>query len=190
MGSGSLDNAVLQTVLDFPWVHGDVAEIGVYKGSLFERLVRWSHRNSVMAHAFDSFQGMDEPGPHDASEKYPRGHLSVGGVEKFVDLMNACGLHRSWYKLWPGFIPLCFRDTESVCCQFIYIDLDHYAATIGAIDWAVAHISPGGVIGFDDWFPHRDVGASLAIKDASRQNLLPQLSFLTTNNNQVFFRVP
>jgi hypothetical protein len=60
-----------------------------------------------VAHAFDSFVGMDEPSP-EAGSGYPKGRFNIGGVERFAGLMRAEGLMPDAYRCGRGYIPDCF----------------------------------------------------------------------------------
>ena len=187
MGTGYLEDSDLIRILRLVKnVGGDVAEVGVFKASLFHRLATWAHRYGVMAHAFDSFQGMAKPGPYDLEEKYPEGKLSVGGVKGFVHIMEEFSIPLDWYILWPGFIPDCFIDTEKLRFRFVYIDLDHYQPTIEAIEWVLGRLLPGAVLGFDDWFPSTTIGPSKAIRTLIGWDIIPP--WYENDNNQIFFR--
>jgi hypothetical protein len=142
---------------------GDVAEFGVYRGDTFAVLANWAFAHSRMAHAFDSFIGMADPGPRD-STAYWRGKFSVGGVDRFRDLMTARLKHDS-YKLWPGFIPESLSDATTLLLVFSYVDLDHYDPTIDALEFCYQRTVPEGLIVCDDVFDLGHGGASDAVNE-------------------------
>ncbi len=163
MGSGKLKQVDLNIIADLLPKHGDLAEVGVLHGHLFNRLVALAKERQCKAHAFDSFEGMDVPTEADGG-KYGKGSLNVGGLDNFKKIMaDRYNIFASEYVTHEGFIPHCF-DTDQKFA-FIYIDVDHAVPTQLAIQWALAHLLPEGVIGFDDYFPDRKILASPAIDE-------------------------
>jgi O-methyltransferase len=117
------------------------------------------------AHAFDSFTGMDEPTEKDEGH-YPKGKLSVGGIEAFSDIMSTASISDRYYDLYEGFIPKCFEsfpDSESISLGIV--DVDQYAPTLDALKWVWPRLSYGGILVLDDYFPGRSILASAAIDD-------------------------
>lgn len=46
-------------------IEGDCAEMGVWRGDTFRKLIPISTRQRKVSHDFDSFMGMNEPEPND-----------------------------------------------------------------------------------------------------------------------------
>lgn len=187
MGTGKLPNSTLDFImaeLD-PDLRGDFAEIGVYRADLFKRLCKIVSmmRVGTRIHAFDSFEGLAAPNPIDGT-KYPKGCLSVGGVEAFRKIMTAEGISQWSYATHAGFIPDCFVGFNRAL-QFCYIDVDHYEPTKQAIAFAWPLIVPGGILGFDDYFEGREELASPAIDEFLRVHQPP---IIHEGNNQIFVR--
>ena len=150
-------------------VSGDFAEVGVWKGRTFKRLVREAIRMHRTAHAFDSFTGMDEPGEHDKGQ-YPKGILSVGGVKAFKSIMTEAGIgtFAADWMVWEGYIPHGFMKYDKIIAKdfaFALIDVDHYLPTKVAAEWVHHHLHVGSILVFDDWFPDKDELASKAIQE-------------------------
>lgn len=184
MGDGKLsDRDLARCLAETDAIPGDYAEVGVYKGHLFNRLARAAHERKRIAHAFDSFEGMAEPGPKDGHQ-YPAGALSVGGVDAFIEQIQAPP--EAW-ELWRGFVPFCFQGFHK-SLAFAYLDLDHYQPTRQAIAFLWPLIEPGGILAFDDYFPTRRELATPAIERFllwARSNR--QVGAERTNrNNQLF----
>lgn len=181
MGTGHFPDESLKFVADaIRGVPGDLAEVGVYTGALFVRLCGLAAATGRIAHAFDSFVGMAEPGPHD-SATYPAGRLSAGGAAAFDAILRQAGCGS--YQLHPGFVPTCF-DGVGGTFAFGYIDLDHYAPTVAAADWLWPRVAPGGLLAFDDYFPG-DGGASRAVDEFLAAHAAGRVWF---DNNQVIVR--
>lgn len=184
--AGRLKDDVLKLVTDqVATVLGDFAEVGVYKADLFKRLTPIAKHQGKLAHGFDSFCGMDEPTEKDAGA-YRKGHLSVGGVAKFRQLMDAAGV-RSGYLLYEGYVPECLNKLpRSVKFSFAYLDLDQYAPTVTALAWVHPRMNPGGILGLDDYFAKKCL-ASLAI-DEFREQHGHLYDVFNHSDNQLFLR--
>lgn len=151
-----------RTVRDVP---GDFAEIGVFRGAAFRKLTALAREQNRIAHAFDSFHGMGDPGPEDG-EHYPKGKFDVGGRGAFMSLMDEAGVARDCYRLWPGYIPFCFESFPAqLRCSLVLIDVDHYQPTAESLLWAAPRINRGGILALDDYIPAIDLLATKAIKE-------------------------
>jgi len=205
MGTGYLPDDVLSNLMnELVNVPGDFAEVGVFRGALFKRLVAVAHVLKRTVHGFDSFVGMNEPTAHDQG-RYQKGELSVGGVEAFRNIINqSVAQHRQLslrsnvgamsneiredrYQLWEGYVPDCLTKCPVQQFAFIYLDLDHHDPTEQALEWAWPRLAPGGILGFDDYFPGRDRLASPPI-DRFLEKELGQLRLVQFSNNQLFIR--
>ena len=146
-------------------VPGDFAEIGVFRGENFKVLVTQAAKQHKLAHAFDSFVGMDDPSPEDGPD-YPKGRFSIGGVERFAELMSAQGLSPDTYRLWAGYIPECFDHVvPETRYSFVIVDVDHYKPTVISLAWACPRINSGGILALDDYLPETDRYATKAITE-------------------------
>jgi len=156
MGNGRLDPARLEHYVARAVVRasGDFAEVGVWEGDNFSRLISLARDCGRTAWAFDSFVGMAEPGPNDG-DQYPKGRFSVGGVSRFVGKMQEMhGRVRKKGDGWEvcaGFVPWCLAQVGDRRFAFVYIDLDHYEPTKLALEWAWEHVQDGGIILCDDY---------------------------------------
>lgn len=164
---------------------GDFAEVGVYKGNLFKRLVPLAVAQGRTAHGFDSFQGMAAPTANDAGE-YRAGHLSVGGLKQFTRILEAADI-TTGFKLYEGFVPVCLHQLDpAVRFSFAYLDLDQYAPTVTALDWVHPLMVTRGILGLDDYFPKRCL-ASLAI-DEFMERSGHLYDVFRHSDNQLFLR--
>ena len=186
MGTGILSDTTLTDMTGrVAHVRGDFAEVGVFKGDTFRRLVAAAREQGKTAHAFDSFVGMNDPGPLD--DGYPKGYLDVGGGKNFRDLMLAEGLNERDFELWAGYVPDCLEKCAQTVFSLIYVDLDHHDPTAMSIRWAWPRLAPNGILGFDDYFPERPTLASPAI-DAFLEEHDGSFEKLHFDNNQLFLR--
>jgi hypothetical protein len=146
-------------------VTGDFAEIGVFRGAAFRKLAALASEQGKLAHAFDSFVGMNDPAPEDGGH-YPKGKFDIGGPDQFANLMSEAGVKRKCYELWPGYVPDCFAGVPSdQKLSLAILDVDHYHPTVDALRWLSPRISPQGILALDDFLPHADILASKAIKE-------------------------
>ncbi|HCS52776.1 TylF/MycF/NovP-related O-methyltransferase [Rubinisphaera sp.] len=207
MGTGFLPDNVLGDMMnELINVPGDFAEVGVFRGALFKRLVAVAQVLKRKVHAFDSFVGMAEPTENDHG-LYKKGELSSGGVENFRKIiLESIKKHRDLaqaaqqnvgvlpgeirddcFELWEGFVPGCLEACPINQFAFIYIDLDHHDPTEQALEWAWPRLAPGGLLGFDDYFAGREKLASPPI-DRFLEKEVSNLHLLHLSNNQLFIR--
>jgi len=148
-------------------VVGDFAEIGVFEGETFAKLIPIAQRQGKSIHAFDSFQGMDDPSEFDWR---PKGQFAVGGEDGFRKLMGKRGFERHQYSTWEGFIPECFvKAPKDISFSFVLLDVDNYQPTRIGLDWAWSRLNVNGVMALDDFYPNGDREASKAIKEFLRE---------------------
>jgi O-methyltransferase len=160
-------SALLEKISALP---GDYAEVGVYRGATFRRLARDAERRKIIAHAFDSFLGMDEPTAMDGPN-YPKGRLSCGGVGNFARMMGETGISQKFYQLHAGYIPDCFREIPATLrFKFALIDVDQYAPTLAALEWIWPRMTVGGIVVCDDYFPGAQKYASAGVDEFLRQS--------------------
>ena len=185
--SGSWHHADLtwlaRSVLDVP---GDFAEIGVFRGAAFRKVAALAYSQSRMAHAFDSFRGMAPPqSAGDAT--YPAGKFDVGGPQAFMKIMDEAGVSRDMYRVWPGYIPECFRDVpDSVRFAFAILDVDHYQPTVDGLAWLAPRMNPGAILALDDYIESFATLASQAIKEFLAAN--PGFDTVAQFNQQLILR--
>ena len=151
-------------------IAGDFAEIGVFRGAAFRKLAELAARQGKLAHAFDSFAGLDEPTAADGSA-YPKGMFDIGGPAEFTRLMDKAGMPRQHYRMWAGYVPACFGAVPAdLKFSFVILDLDHYQPTVDALQWVTPRISSGGILALDDFMPHGTALASKAIREFRAQD--------------------
>jgi hypothetical protein len=147
-------------------VPGDFAEIGVFRGAAFRKVADLASRQRKLAHAFDSFIGMNEPSPADGNH-YPKGKFDIGRPDEFIRLMSDAAVIRDQYAIWPGYVPACFaRVPDDLCFSLVIFDVDHYQPTAGALDWLAERINPRGLPALGYYLPQTDLLASKAIKES------------------------
>ena len=165
-------------------VPGDFAEIGVYRGDTFRLLLPIARCQGKNMHAFDSFEGMDDPGELDWR---PRGEFDVGGVDGFRRLLEKRGISSDEYHAWAGFIPGCFDKAPlDLRLSFALLDVDNYEPTNVGIEWVWGRLNPGGVLALDDFYPGHNAEASLAIKEFLKRH--HDFDLIDLQNNQLVLR--
>lgn len=167
-------------------IKGDIAEVGVWKGDTFRKLLKLSGKYSKKCHAFDSFEGMAEPGENDDNH-YFKGKFDIGGVNEFKNIFSNEGFDLNSFSTYEGFVPDCFRTWPSdKALSFVIIDLDHYKPTVDAMGWAWRHLSVGGIMALDDFVTSHNHHATLAIKEFLRDQV--NYHFVNYFNQQLFLK--
>ena len=146
-------------------IPGDFAEVGVFRGDAFRQVAALAAAQDRLAHAFDSFVGMDEPGAEDGIG-YPKGKFDVGGPGAFVKLMTEAGVPRESYRIWAGYVPACFAAAPpTLHFSLAILDLDHYRPTVDGLAWLAPRINAGGLLALDDYLAWHDALATKAINE-------------------------
>ena len=167
-------------------IQGDFAEIGVFRGAAFRKLAASAAQQGKLAHAFDSFVGMDEPTAADGTH-YPKGKFDIGGPEQFIRLMTEAAVKRESYQVWAGYVPACFAQVpDALRFSLAILDLDHYRPTLESLAWLMPRINDGGVLALDDFVPGHNQLATRAIREfLARDKHYKKIAFF---NQQLILR--
>jgi hypothetical protein len=171
---------------------GDIAEVGVLTGTTFKVLCGLAQAKRVMAHAFDSFQGMAEPTEKDLDEKgetiYPKGRFDIGGIAKFHQCMKIYHVPQTAYRAYQGFVPDCLNQLHPfIKLSYARLDLDQYQPTKIAAEWALGRLNIGGVLSSHDYFPNARVLAAMAMNDFIFENK-DKIEVIGHDKDEVFIR--
>ncbi|MBN1865987.1 hypothetical protein JW916_01725 [Candidatus Sumerlaeota bacterium] len=172
-------------------VAGDFAEVGVAYGATFRRLVPLAWEQGKLAHAFDSFHGMAEPGlcdrPDSEGGSHPEGEFDIGGIEAFRSLMDSHKIDRGDYRLWGGFIPECFDRYEGAGrFSLTIVDVAHYGPTRQALNWFWDRTPADGLVLVGDFVIGWDMEATRAVKEFLR--VRQDYDLVDCYNNQIALR--
>ena len=152
--------------LHFNGIEGDYAEFGCYGAMTFR--MSWfacqAFRYDAHLWGFDSFRGL--PQTDDPDDRHPRwtpGWLSTP-VEEFHQICAAAGVPKERYSVVPGF----YEDTLKAdasgprpeTISLAYIDCDLHSSATDVLRFLEGRLTPGSVIGFDDWFCYSPDGPS------------------------------
>jgi len=149
MGTGYIPTDTLCRLMEeAEGVPGDFAEVGAFKGVTTRRMIPEAVRQGKLVRVFDSFAGLAPPGPHDSGYA---SNFDVGGVDKFVALMEANPSEAAGYLVHPGWIPDCFALAGHVYpISFCYLDVDRYQPTLDALRWVWPRLAKGANLVLDD----------------------------------------
>lgn len=126
-------------------IPGDVVELGCNDGdcTIVMRKMLDEMAPQKELHAFDSFEGLPEPGENDLKDGvYGKGNMAVPAerlVEKFKHLgLKLPHLHKGWFE---ETVPKKLPDRIS----FVLIDGDLYSSTMEVLPHVYARMSPGAI---------------------------------------------
>lgn len=136
---------------------GDVCEVGCWRGLSTYQIAQQikDSEKDLALHVFDSFEGLSEFLPEDASQDQ---RLDT----KQVSSMLACPLpvvqenlrEFDFIEYHPGWVPERFPEVASSTFAFVHIDLDLYQPIRDAFEFFHPLMSKNGIIVFDDYgFP-------------------------------------
>jgi O-methyltransferase len=126
------------SVVDLP---GDTAEAGVYDGTSSIIICRALGRPH---HAFDSFEGLSEPGPMDG--RYWRGGDLAVSEQKAREVLEPLGAH-----VYRGWIPTVFAEARIERLCLAHIDVDLYEPTRDSLEFFYPLLVPNGMLICDDY---------------------------------------
>lgn len=127
---------IFQVVAALEKVPGDLAEVGVFRGTTGEIILRASAQKRL--HLFDTFAGL----PHG------EGQLRQGEYsESLTTVQNRLANYRSRVSLYPGLFPSeTGKSVDTVRFSFVHLDVDLYDATFASLQFFWPRLNPGGVV--------------------------------------------
>ncbi len=132
-------------------VVGDIAELGVWRGTTFLPMAELARMAGRVCHAVDSFKGLPKATDRDGS-RYPEGTYDVGGPADFRDLVRS---YSGTVKIHEGFVPAILEELTDVMFAFVHLDLDQHGPTLDALRFLWPRMTPGGVLMCHDWARNR-----------------------------------
>jgi hypothetical protein len=138
-------------------VEGDTAECGVYEGASSFLICRRIRGSSKQHYAFDSFEGLSEPGVEDGCY-WRQGNLAAA-EQRVRD--NLRSFDFVVYK--RGWIPARFAEVQDRRFSFVHIDVDLYQPTLSSLEFFYDRLTTGGVMLCDDYGFSTCPGAKLAM---------------------------
>ena len=170
--SDQVDRAELRTILDecvraLTNAEGDVVELGCYIGttSLFLARVLSELGPKRRLHVYDSFAGLPEKTPQDASpagEQFKAGELFAQKSE-FIRHFKQAGLqlpviHKGWFS------ELTEADMPAQI-SFAFLDGDYYSSVKDSLAVVWPMLSKGGIVVVDDYTNEALPGARRAVDE-------------------------
>ena len=149
---------LLRATKDVP---GDTAECGVFHGAMSYMICAFTEQAGLARthHAFDSFEGLSEPGALDG--RHWRKHdlnVDLASVQRRLARFSRVRYHKGW-------IPDRFPDVETLSFSFVHLDVDLYEPTRDSIAFFYPRLSPGGILVCDDYGFAVCPGATKSIDD-------------------------
>lgn len=162
---------LLKKVLDVP---GDFVELGVYKGCSAIRLATFRElletqlkRKIYLFDAFGAFPRENSSLANDLKyvdrfEMQGGDGLSVDDIQRIFQFKNMHNIECIKGDVFDT-IPAFLRNNKQIRFSYVHLDLDVYEPTKLCLDLLWPHVSPGGIIVFDDYNGFE--GATLAIEE-------------------------
>ena len=165
-------DALLPLVRDVP---GDLAEFGVYTGSI-TRYVR-PRFPSRRYHAFDSFRGV----PDNMVLALAQHSFDMGGV--IPSLPPDTDVHAGWFA---DTVPA-WRASFPGMLALVYVDCDLYTSVRTVLYGISDRLSVGAILAFDDWynFPNWQAHSARAAEEVMGKRLEP-IGFCTKEHSGAF----
>lgn len=145
--------------------HGDVAQVGVYKGGTAKMIATCFSKKPKKVFLFDTFEGLP-----DLSEKDQREVGRVQGTEKqFVD--TSLNDIKTYFADCPnveirkGYFPQTAHGLEDKQFCFVYLDADLYQSTKDGLNFFYPRMVAGGIIMLDDYKTKNWPGVERAVRE-------------------------
>ena len=153
-------------------IHGDVAELGVYRGD-FAVLINAAFPDRRI-HLFDTFEGFPEKDlAVEQAEGYSRAKAGDFS-ETAMDIVEKRLCYPEKAVFHKGYFPATFRGCEELRFAFVSIDADLYAPTAAALPLFWDRLSPGGALVIHDVNSTQFTGAGKAVRDfCCEKGILP-----------------
>lgn len=145
-------------------LNGDTAECGVATGVTSYLICHATKKPDRLHHAFDSFEGLPEPGdvdkPGAAVQPLKKGDFAVE-----IDQVRRNLSAFEHVRLYKGWIPERFDDIADRLFAFVHIDVDFYEPTLDSLRFFYKRTVPSGIIICDDYGYLGTPGARQAMID-------------------------
>lgn len=126
-------------------LEGEVAEMGVYKGSTAFIIASYMKDSPKDFLLFDTFEGTPEHSKEDNVKRHGfYADTSLSEVKAFLSDFN--NVH-----YFPGFIPQVFQNLQKKEYAFVHIHLNLYTSTKNALEYIFDKLTLGGIILIEDY---------------------------------------
>lgn len=128
-------------------IHGDTAELGVYRGNTAVFLTKLAEKQRRKAYLFDTFEGFSEGDLSgiDSDKAFEFGDTSLNQVKSLLDSPAAVYVKGRFPETIAGNVP------ENACFCLVHIDCDLYEPCKAALAYFYPRIVPGGFLIMHDY---------------------------------------
>lgn len=153
-------------------VSGAVVECGVGRGRSF---LQFSYLIATQAEqrilwGFDSFEGFPDPAVEDASARNPKkGEWSGTSPDSIREVLRVAGIGKDFIekqaRLVPGFFTKSLSQYDGKPIALLHVDADLYESYRDVLTALVPHVSPNGIVLFDEYGHDKWPGATKAVDE-------------------------
>lgn len=164
LGIQSLFN-LFQLLKQAKSVHGDMAEVGVYKGGTAYLMLKESASTNKKVHLFDTFSGM--PKTNEAIDLHKEGDFKDTS-------MKQCQLFLSEFsnaEFYPGIFPETASPIKNKRFSFVHVDCDIYSSVKESCEFFYPRLEKSGILLFDDYGIPSCPGAKKAVDEFFKDKL-------------------
>jgi O-methyltransferase len=155
-------------------LHGEVCEVGVYKGGSAKLLAKYCPDKTV--YLFDTFDGMPDVDPtKDVHHKGDFADTSVEGVTQFLSDCNNV-------RIFKGFFPNTATPIENLKFSLVHVDVDIFTSVKACCEFFYPRMVSGGIIVFDDYAVLSCPGATLAVDEFFSNKLEKVIRMVTSGS--------
>ena len=173
-------------------IDGAIVECGTWRGGGLA-LMDWAMRQSGSTRllwGFDSFEGLPPPGDRD-EERVHRQFFTgwcTAAPDDVRAAVTALGGDVSRLRLVRGWLCNTLARSDTGPIALLNVDVDWYDSVRTTLVALYDHVTPGGIINFDDYGRWRGCGAS--VHDFLRERGLPETIVQTSGRYGAWVRKP
>jgi len=130
---------IYMTVKRTAAIKGDIAEVGVFKGSSAKLICEAKGEKTL--HLFDTFEGLPEVGEFDDTKEFWKGRFEV----LFDNVKNYLKAYPNVY-FYKGLFPDTAGPVTNKNFSFVHLDVDLYECTLNCLKFFYPRMSKGGII--------------------------------------------
>lgn len=155
---------------------GSTAEAGTFRGlSSYVVCAYQKHDNPTFDgsthHIFDSFRGLSPARPEDQPPKGIKSNAQTGRHAAGMDIVRQTLSDFPEVKMFKGWIPDVMKEAPAgATYRFAHIDVDLYEPTLGAAEYFLPRMVPGGIVICDDYGFLSWPGATQAIDESAKKH--------------------
>lgn len=159
-------NAVIDLSIEYSGIEGEVAEVGVWRGSV--GIIFGETLKEKPIHLFDTFDGIPYSNEFDNLHKpgdFGKSDINPLNYTSFNEVVDTLSIYKN-IKIHKGIFPKeTSHNIENSKFSIVHLDVDVYQSYKDALEFFYTRMNNGGIIMLDDYLQPSCAGATKAINE-------------------------